>query len=709
MEAFHTDFIVSRHGAPFSNQQMEGLPLAYPLPGIGAVNLAEFSPGLSGGICMTALDFFHAGEEFPAAGADGRPDPQILSILRQRQLDSLKLPMILKGIEYWFEEPRRISRRLLRIELPKIIHRLHRGKPTLLFILEDSPEEIRGRFVVATGASQRPDQGWDLSLYDPVKPGLPVTLQVNTPTIGQQNILVRSDNGSIRAFFVVPYRLEKLAVLRAHPRRGISFGPEAAGEAPLFRLNWPVDSRRVNQLFGENPDTYRPFKLAGHEGLDLFALSGANIYAAADGEVTQAEFPKNHPYGLHVRIRHETGGQGYQTIYAHLSEVKVKPGQRVRAGELIGLADNSGNSFGSHLHLTLKIDGKKTAGYPAGIVDPWPYLKEGADVPPTSQKPLPDPSGLAVFTTGEVNLRAGPGTNFASAGLIPAGEQVMTLGDLAAVRAKIGQQGQWLPVQTAAGKKGYVAAWFMQDKAHVFPPSGLVVYPTSELNLRAGPATSFPTTASLGQDDPLSVLGDERLSRGKIGKEGEWIQVRTEAGVTGFVAAWLVHITGQTPAASGLVVYSTEKINIRARPELNAHLLTVIQSGEGLNILGEPGEALAKVGKDGQWLHVRTRGGFTGFAAAWLLCIEKPERQGESTISGDLIVFAAEDINLRAQPSPNSPRVGGASRGERLTVLETDPDVARSKIGQQNSWVFVQRVNAEQGWAAAWFLSLKSG
>jgi murein DD-endopeptidase MepM/ murein hydrolase activator NlpD len=50
----------------------------------------------------------------------------------------------------------------------------------------------------------------------------------------------------------------------------------------------------------------------------------------------------------------------YHTIYAHLSRIDVQVDQNVAAGDLIGLADNTGNSFGSHLHLTLKIDGEQT-------------------------------------------------------------------------------------------------------------------------------------------------------------------------------------------------------------------------------------------------------------------------------------------------------------------------------------------------------------
>lgn len=58
-----------------------------------------------------------------------------------------------------------------------------------------------------------------------------------------------------------------------------------------------------------------------------------------------------HNYGIHVRVQHAAG---YETIYAHLQTTLVKPGQPVTAGQVLGLADSTGNSRGNHLHLTLK-------------------------------------------------------------------------------------------------------------------------------------------------------------------------------------------------------------------------------------------------------------------------------------------------------------------------------------------------------------------
>lgn len=142
-----------------------------------------------------------------------------------------------------------------------------------------------------------------------------------------------------------------------------------------FHLYWPTDYLLITQPYGAHPEIYSRFGLPGHEGLDIRAPHGSSVYAAADGEVYQThDNPNDHAYGRHVRIRHR---DGYKTIYAHLARILVHEGQPVSARQLIGEADSTGNSTGSHLHITLKKDGATAAGltrYPNDILDPTPFL-----------------------------------------------------------------------------------------------------------------------------------------------------------------------------------------------------------------------------------------------------------------------------------------------------------------------------------------------
>jgi murein DD-endopeptidase MepM/ murein hydrolase activator NlpD len=143
--------------------------------------------------------------------------------------------------------------------------------------------------------------------------------------------------------------------------------------APFRFEAWPTEQRLVTQPFGVNPERYQEYGLAGHEGVDIAAATGSAIFAVAPGAVKMVQpVESGHPYGIHVRITHR---DGYETTYAHLQSVAVAPGQPVAAGQLLGLADSTGNARGEHLHLTLKRDSAVTPGYPDRIIDPMPFLQ----------------------------------------------------------------------------------------------------------------------------------------------------------------------------------------------------------------------------------------------------------------------------------------------------------------------------------------------
>ena len=92
-----------------------------------------------------------------------------------------------------------------------------------------------------------------------------------------------------------------------------------------------------------------------HAGIDFTANKGTEVYATGDGVVVALE-RKKWGYGLSIIIDH---GYGYQTRYAHLSKFKVKIGQKIKRGELIGLIGSTGKSTGPHLHYEVAVNGVK--------------------------------------------------------------------------------------------------------------------------------------------------------------------------------------------------------------------------------------------------------------------------------------------------------------------------------------------------------------
>ncbi len=139
--------------------------------------------------------------------------------------------------------------------------------------------------------------------------------------------------------------------------RGVNTGTgganatNACGGGPVSSgFGWPADDHTLSG------NAYGP----GHLGIDISAPEGANVYAAGTGVVTMAAGGWNYGYGNVVQIDH---GNGYVTVYAHLSSILVSQCQTVGQGAVIGLAGNTGNSFGAHLHFEIRVGGSNINPY----------------------------------------------------------------------------------------------------------------------------------------------------------------------------------------------------------------------------------------------------------------------------------------------------------------------------------------------------------
>jgi len=114
------------------------------------------------------------------------------------------------------------------------------------------------------------------------------------------------------------------------------------------------DLKRMASGFGYRIDPiYKTRRM--HTGMDFTANVGTDVYSTGDGIVEAVEV-SGWGYGKSIVINH---GYGYKTRYAHLSAFKVKQGQKVSRGELIGLVGNTGKSTGAHLHYEVEKGGVK--------------------------------------------------------------------------------------------------------------------------------------------------------------------------------------------------------------------------------------------------------------------------------------------------------------------------------------------------------------
>ena len=118
----------------------------------------------------------------------------------------------------------------------------------------------------------------------------------------------------------------------------------------------PVKNEELKQMasgFGYRSDPFTKIRKF-HKGMDFSAKSGTPIYATGDGLVKKAD-AKVSGFGNHIEINH---GYGYLTLYAHLSKYKVKAGQKVKRGDIIGYVGSTGRSEAPHLHYEVHKNGE---------------------------------------------------------------------------------------------------------------------------------------------------------------------------------------------------------------------------------------------------------------------------------------------------------------------------------------------------------------
>jgi len=130
-------------------------------------------------------------------------------------------------------------------------------------------------------------------------------------------------------------------VKKPTPRKGGTTPSRgSSGTAQSGYYGNPIPGARISQ------------DLHGHNGIDFSAKRGTPIYASAPGTVIISRNSGwNGGYGNYVVIKH---GNGTQTLYAHLTNAIVSPGQEVSRGQVIGYSGNTGKSTGAHLHFEVR-------------------------------------------------------------------------------------------------------------------------------------------------------------------------------------------------------------------------------------------------------------------------------------------------------------------------------------------------------------------
>lgn len=251
-----------------------------------------------------------------------------------------------------------------------------------------------------------------------------------------------------------------------------------------------------------------------------------------------------------------------------------------------------------------------------------------------------------------------------------------------------------------------------------------------DLALRAEPSLSGYLWKRMLMGTELTSLEPKATAKGKLGVNGQWIQVQDPNGDQGYVAAWYLSESKSQPASSltaaaapaapaasssvnlppgALAFFPTAELSFRTRPEVVPEtLIRRIPVTEQLVSIEPPQQTIPKVGIEGQWLKVKDTSGREGYVAAWFVRYASGTPAQTATVmsnnGGPLKVKAsAEGVALRRQPVVSDMTlIRRLPLGAELEVLEPHSE---AKIGCNDQWLRVRDADGVEGYVAAWFVA----
>lgn len=318
---------------------------------------------------------------------------------------------------------------------------------------------------------------------------------------------------------------------------------------------------------------------------------------------------------------------------------------------------------------------------------------------PITDTPVTPPAGMTVGTvnTGALNVRSGPGQEYASIAVAYNGHVVQLLGR--------NTFSTWLKVRLFDGQEGWVNAKYittsypignlpiMWDDA-VIPGAPTAIVVTGNLNVRTGPGASYASVTSIPYGTTLTLVGRNT--------DGTWVKVRMSNGTEGWVnASYLTTsvpvsslpiVDGSTGSGTPTAVVTTGALNVRSGAGPQYGRVTVIYQGTNVTLIGR--------NADGSWVKVRLSNGTEGWVNATLIqanvSISNLPVVDGSTSPGQPVqpiaynaVVTTGALNVRSGPSTAYPSVTVISQGTELNLI------GRSAT---TGWVQVALSGGQQGW-----------
>jgi hypothetical protein len=311
------------------------------------------------------------------------------------------------------------------------------------------------------------------------------------------------------------------------------------------------------------------------------------------------------------------------------------------------------------------------AGKPAQIIQAALWMDGPAGQTITAEPPKLNTSVTASFpvyaTADDLAIRSQPlAADNTLIKRVPMNTEFQPLMADADVKARLGVMNQWLTAKAADGTTGYVAAWYLSAQKQTPPatlppkpvPVNAVVIKTivDAVALRSKPDTSDATLLKrlpLGAE--LKVLDPPADVQRKVGVVYEWLNAQDITGTQGVIAAWYVSVVSGLTAIGAqdqretqppsfevggeplpvLLRAAEEDLALRSEPIVHERtLIKRLPIGAELIAIEPPDVAAPKIGRMGEWIHVRATAGDEGYVAAWAV-VERPEDPVPSATPAD--------------------------------------------------------------------------
>ena len=194
------------------------------------------------------------------------------------------------------------------------------------------------------------------------------------PGVGTGTTVAFDDDGRLDGSAGIAHLASVTAARSATAEASSAATTTARKKRQYLAYSYPVTwGTPVSGTFGEMSPSWP----RGHAGIDFNGETGDPVFAATDGRVQYAEFN----YGGYGNLIMIMRPDGTQTRYAHLDKIKVKKGDSISAGDLIGTIGNTGDSSGSHLHFEVRVGDALTPTNPAGL---WTGPRPGVPAKPAA-------------------------------------------------------------------------------------------------------------------------------------------------------------------------------------------------------------------------------------------------------------------------------------------------------------------------------------